>query len=202
MGTLLAFSILTLIAEDQYANTFIHDSSVQFRLRLHRAPLRHRPIKSQDINTIPASTFAAWILELCSEFIVSHLMKSFPIDLHVLSLGIIHRLLIYQKRTKCRLDYDWRTLWETLIHLLRFITTNENSLIRQFSHQKINKIIVSALIIINTFITYGDIILQTTVKYDELYYELIRLKSVFDQIENYIRKSIKADNDPEGTRQL
>jgi hypothetical protein len=192
-STLLAYSILTIIAEDQYANTFLHDASVQFRLRLHRAPLRHRPVKSKDLSAIPPSTFAAWILELCSEFIVSHLMKSFPIDLHVLSLGIIHRLLIYQKRTKCRLNYDWRTLWETLIHLLRFITTNENSLIRQFSHQKINKIIVSALIIINTFITYGDIILQTTVKYDELYYELIRLKSVFDQIENYIRKSIKAD---------
>lgn len=201
-STLLAFSILTLIAEDQYANTFIHDSSVQFRLRLHRAPLRHRPIKSQDINTIPASTFAAWILELCSEFIISHLMKSFPIDVHILSLGIIHRLLIYQKRTKCRLNYDWRSLWETLIHLLRFIGSNENSLLRQFSAQKLNKVILSALIIINVFITHGDIILQTTTKYDELYYELIRLKSVFIQIENYVEKSLKNDTDTEGSRQL
>ena len=89
---------------DQYANTFLHDSSVQFRLRLHRAPLRHRPVKSNDLNSIPSTTFAAWILgkdhfylnhvgerklnliiiELCSEFIVSHLMKSFPMELHIL----------------------------------------------------------------------------------------------------------------------
>ena len=75
----------------------------------------------------------------------------------------------------------------------RFITSNENSLVRQFSHQKINKLILSTLIIMNIFITYGDIILQTTLKYDELCYELIRLKSVFLQVENYIRKSIKAD---------
>ena len=45
----------------------------------------------------------------------------------------------------------------------------------------------------NVFITHGDIILQTTTKYDELYYELIRLKSVFIQIENYIEKSLKND---------
>lgn len=201
-STLLAFSILTLIAEDQYANTFLHDSSVQFRLRLHRAPLRHRPVKSNDLSSIPASTFAAWILELCSEFIISHLMKSFPIDVHILSLGIIHRLLIYQKRTKCRLNYDWRSLWETLIHLLRFIAANETSLLRQFSPQKLNKVILSALVIINIFITHGDIILQTTTKYDELYYELIRLKSVFTQIENYVQKSLKNDIDTEGSRQL
>lgn len=162
-------------------------------------------------------------------------MKSFPIDVHILSLGIIHRLLIYQKRTKCRLNYDWRSLWETLIHLLRwvfffyncnffrrlhsnkstfyknrsiffgknvdfykcyllrFIGSNENSLLRQFSPQKLNKVILSALIIMNVFITHGDIILQTTTKYDELYYELIRLKSVFIQIENYVEKSLKND---------
>lgn len=75
-STILAFSILSLITEgtlkliilknnnltDQYANTFLHDSSVQFRLRLHRAPLRHRPVKSNDLNSIPSTTFAAWIL--------------------------------------------------------------------------------------------------------------------------------------------
>jgi len=201
-STILAFSILSLITEDQYANTFLHDSSVQFRLRLHRAPLRHRPVKSNDLNSIPSTTFAAWILELCSEFIVSHLMKSFPMELHILSIGIIHRLLIYQKRSKCRLNYNWRSLWETIIHLLRFITSNETTLLRQFSHAKVNRLIISALIIINIFITFGDIILQTTNKYDELYYELIRLKSVFLQVENYVKKTDKNQSDPDGCRQL
>ena len=62
---------------------------------------------------------------------------------------------------------------------------------RQFSHAKVNRLIISALIIINIFITFGDIILQTTNKYDELYYELIRLKSVFLQVENYVKKTDK-----------
>jgi len=201
-STILAFSILSLITEDQYANTFLHDSSVKFRLRLHRAPLRHRPVKSNDLNSIPSTTFAAWILELCSEFIVSHLMKTFPMELHILSIGIIHRLLIYQKRSKCRLNYNWRSLWETIIHLLRFITSNETSLLRQFSHAKVNQLIISALIIINIFITFGDIILQTTHKYDELYYELIRLKSVFLHVEAYTNKTDKNQSDPDGCRQL
>ena len=70
----------------------------------------------------------------------------------------------------------------------RFITSNETTLLRQFSHAKVNRLIISALIIINIFITYGDIILQTTNKYDELYYELIRLKSIFLQVAAYTKK--------------
>ena len=73
----------------------------------------------------------------------------------------------------------------------RFITSNETTLLRQFSHAKVNRLIISALIIINIFITFGDIILQTTNKYDELYYELIRLKSVFLQVESYVKKTDK-----------
>ena len=72
--------------------------------------------------------------------------------------------------------------------MLRFITSNETTLLRQFSHAKVNRLIISALIIINIFITYGDIILQTTHKYDELYYELIRLKSIFLQVAAYTKK--------------
>ena len=155
---------------DQYANTFLHDSSVQFRLRLHRAPLRHRPVKSNDLNSIPSTTFAAWILgkyhfylnhfgenkrkfnyyrtmfrvyrvtfdEIIPNgashsdkgyirfFLISNKLK-FRFQIFVVypqcqSIGIIHRLLIYQKRSKCRLNYNWRSLWETIIHLLRFFS--------------------------------------------------------------------------------
>lgn len=199
-ATMVAFSILTLIAEDQYANCFLHDDSVKFRLRMHRAPLRHRPVRMNDFQSITASTFAAWILEICSEFIISHLMKCFPLNIHVLAIGVMHRLLIYQKRAKCRLNFNWRSIWETLVHLLRFICTNFSALSKQHGAQEINQLISQALVVLNIFITYGDILLLSTTSYDELYYELIRLKDTFVLLEKHIEKSIRDDIDPDGSR--
>lgn len=199
-ATMVAFNILTLIAQDQYANSFLHDSSVKFRLRLHRAPLRHRPVRLSDSNAIAASTFAAWIVEICAEFVISHLMKCFPLKIHALAIGVMHRLLIYQKRAKTRLNFNWRVIWETLIHLLRFVVSNISSLSRQHSIQEIHQLISQVLIVLNIFITFGDIVLLSTTSYDELYYELIRLKETFALLEKYIEKAIRDDVDAEGSR--
>lgn len=199
-ATMVAFSILTVIAEDQYANCFLHDDFVKFKLRLHRAPLRHRPVKVNDPASIQASTFAAWIFEICSEFIISHLMKCFPLQLHLAAIGIMHRLLIYQKRAKVRLQYNWRTIWETIIHLIKFVSSNVSSLIKQHGASEVHQLVAHALIVLNIFITFGDVLLLSTTSYDELYYELIRLKDTFAHLEKYIEKAIRDDVDNEGSR--
>lgn len=38
----LCFIILTCIAEDQYANSLMHDVNLTFKVQLHRMPMRHR----------------------------------------------------------------------------------------------------------------------------------------------------------------
>uniref|UniRef100_A0A8C5WW36 Armadillo like helical domain containing 3 n=1 Tax=Laticauda laticaudata TaxID=8630 RepID=A0A8C5WW36_LATLA len=45
----LCLIILTCIAEDQYANAFLHDDNMNFRVNLHRMPMRHRK-KAADKN--------------------------------------------------------------------------------------------------------------------------------------------------------
>lgn len=64
--------------------------------------------------------------DLLVEFITSHMMKRLPVELYRQCIGIIHRLLCYQKKCTVRINYNWKMLWEALITLLKFLIVYDN----------------------------------------------------------------------------
>jgi hypothetical protein len=46
-------------------------------------------------------------------------------------LGVIHRVVVFERRFRTRLVYNWRQLWTALFALLQFIVHNEQKLIAQ-----------------------------------------------------------------------
>ncbi|XP_015178117.1 PREDICTED: UPF0668 protein C10orf76 homolog isoform X1 [Polistes dominula] len=172
----LCFLILSCIAEDQYANSLMHDANLAFRVQLHRVPMHHR--KLQD-KIAPAQPLAATLLDLLVEFITSHMMKKFPLELYHQCIGVLQRLLCYQKRCRVRLGYQWRDLWTALINLLKFLTTHESHLIKKMN---IFPLAIQVANILNFFITYGDTFLSSSSSYDELFYEIIRMKLIFTNL--------------------
>lgn len=173
----LCLLILTCIAEDQYANSLMHDVNLSFKVSLHRAHMRHRKIPVDRLSKL--QPLAATLLDLLLEFIVSHLMKKFPMELYLLCVGIIHRILCYQKRCRVRLTYPWKELWSALIGLLKFLVQQEQTLVKRCN---IFHLAIQIVNIFNLYITYGDTFLATTNSYDELYYELNREEKVFSEI--------------------
>ncbi|KAK9721216.1 Armadillo-like helical domain-containing protein 3, C-terminal [Popillia japonica] len=164
-------------AEDQYANSLMHDISLTFKVHLHRMPMRHRKITADKLAL--SQPLASTLLDLLVEFIMSHMMKKFPMELYVLCIGVIHRILCYQKRCRIRINYQWKELWTALITLLRFLVQNETNLTKKMN---IFDLSIQLVNILNLFITYGDTFLPTPGSYDELYYELIRMHQVFDNV--------------------
>lgn len=49
----LCFLILSCIAEDQYANSLMHDANLAFRVQLHRVPMHHRKLQDKVAPTQP-----------------------------------------------------------------------------------------------------------------------------------------------------
>lgn len=126
------------------------------------------------------SLFLVVVLDLIVEFIQSHLMKKFPNELYELALGVVLRVLCHQKRCRLRLSLcPWRDLWAALIALLKFLHSSDTSLIRKFD---VFALATQAVNILNLFITFGDTFLPSPQSYDDLYYEIIRMYQVFDNL--------------------
>uniref|UniRef100_A0A8D3BXT2 Armadillo-like helical domain-containing protein n=1 Tax=Scophthalmus maximus TaxID=52904 RepID=A0A8D3BXT2_SCOMX len=163
----LCLIILTCIAEDQYADAFLHDDNMNFRVNLHRMPMRHRK-KTVDKN-IPSRPLVCAVLGMRNIYNCCLLR----------CVQIIHKLLCYQKKCRIRLHYTWRELWSALINLLKFLLSNETTLLAKHNIFHLALLVVN---LFNMFITYGDTFLPTSNSYDELYYEIVRMHQVFDNL--------------------
>lgn len=116
-------------------------------------------------------------LDVCIEFLVSHLRRNLNAELYRRCLDVIQRLLCYEKRQRVRLAYQWHGLWSALINLFKFLLANEAEMTARFDVLALASQVVN---IFNLFVTFGDTFLPDPSSYDELYYELIRERKEFD----------------------
>ncbi|EGD77002.1 hypothetical protein PTSG_07344 [Salpingoeca rosetta] len=80
--------------------------------------MRHRPATTVTAMRAP---LVLGIFDLCIEYMVSHMSRSFDVDAYTRCLEVVHRLLCYQKTHLVRLNYEWANLWSALSALFKFV---------------------------------------------------------------------------------
>ncbi|VDK38176.1 unnamed protein product [Taenia asiatica] len=178
----LCFKIMSLTTMNLSVCRFLHEYNIHFTIQLHRAPLRHRKSSIVLLDRSSNNTMAAVLLDLLVEFFCTHLMKSFPFEIHGECLNICYHLLSHQKEHGLRLNYDWRQLWKALFDIIKYVIKSDGPCICEGTFITLLKIVG----IFNFFITFGDYFLTDPNTYDDLYYELIRMKDVVERLIQFV----------------
>eukprot|EP00047_Mylnosiga_fluctuans_P006394 m.246628 g.246628 ORF g.246628 m.246628 type:complete len:646 (-) comp15117_c0_seq1:116-2053(-) len=178
--TRLAFVTLMRVAEDVYANMYMHDPNVTIPVLLHRVALRHRPASTERL---PPAPLACAVLSLIVEYLVAHLKRSIQLQHLSLAISVVQRLVAYQKRQQIRLPFLWQSLWAALIGLLRFVVPKDGPGDRDVG--AVVGLVQQVLTLLNIFVTYGDAFLPDAGSYDALYYELLRARDAFDLVNEF-----------------
>ncbi|KAL7063506.1 hypothetical protein AAHC03_02029 [Spirometra sp. Aus1] len=182
----LCFKIISNVTKHPSACSFLYEFNIYFALRLHRVRLRHRKPSALLQDRSSNNTMAAILLDLLVEFLSTHLMKFFPFEIYGHCLDTCFHLLSHQKEHNIRLDYDWRQLWKALFDLSRFVVKIARP---SDSCLKVLALLRKTVGVFNFFITCGDGFLQGPDVYDELYYELIRMASVVEGINEFCHQT-------------
>ncbi|CAH8572149.1 unnamed protein product [Heterobilharzia americana] len=143
---------------------------------------RSRKSDLKNYNVFTSRPIAMAILDLLIEFAHGHLMKKLPHRLYRLCLIICQNLLCYQRAHKIRLEFDWKSLWTVILSLLKFVLNLDDN---NLALPDALKLIEKALQIFNFFILHGDGFLQSADIYDNLYYELIRMHLLVENLYEY-----------------
>ncbi len=134
---------------------------------------------------------AAFILDIIVDAINHNLRRRLDIDLYISCIHVIQRVLVYLTHSRIRLAYHWFLLWQTLLSLLRFLTTYASDLIAQ--NPSITLLITPLINTITLAVSSGDAFLPNPASYDDLFYKLVeagdfltRFKSAYNaQLQTY-----------------
>ena len=114
---------------------------------------------------------AAQILDISIDTLNHNLRRRLDVDLYISSLNLIHRLIICLAQNHIHLQYHWSLLWQSLLSLIRFLTTYSTDLLAQSNNLQamVTPLLKSLVLAVAT----GNAFLPDPAAYDDLVYKLV-----------------------------
>lgn len=185
---LLNILTLRIIVEDLELCKILCNPEPLLSVRLCRQRQPFLPIAS---ISRPA---AAVVLDILIDTINHNLRRQLDLSLYIATIGLIHRLLSYLSFTRTRLSYHWSLLWQTLLSLLRFLTTYGPSLVVQDPEMPL--LINPFLATLALAVTSGENFLPDPAAYDDLFYKLVESGEHLDRFKKAFAPYLRAHESP------
>ena len=172
---LLNLSTLRIIIEDQVLCKRICSDESSMHVRLCRQRQPFLPL----ITSLRPS--ACHILDITIDTINHNLRRRLDLDLYIACIHLIHRIICCLLQNHTRLTYHWSLLWQSLISLVRFLTTYSSGFTAQSSD--IYTLLTPLIKVIALSITFGNSFLPTPATYDDLIYKLVENYSLLTRFQ-------------------
>ncbi|KAL8911312.1 MAG: hypothetical protein Q9172_007690 [Xanthocarpia lactea] len=171
---------LRILVEDQSLCTRLFSPDLCTSVRICRQRPPFLP------TTSAPRPLAATLFDIAIDTITHNLRRRLSVPLYIATLHLLHRLLSYLFTTRTRFPYHWPLLWQTLLSLLRFMTTYADSIRHD---PDLPTLIDTFLAVLSLAVCSGDVFLPDTDCYDDLFYKIVenghllpRFKSAFYSI--------------------
>ncbi|MCJ1476499.1 hypothetical protein MMC13_005165 [Lambiella insularis] len=162
---ILNLSTLRIIIEDVLLCKRICAPESSLPVRLCR---QRQPLLPPTSGSRPA---AAQILDIAADAINHNLRRRLDLELYLACINLIHRLFCCLSQNHTLLNYHWSILWQSLISLLRFLTTYASDLANQTGD--IHTLLTPLLRTVALAIVSGTTFLADPAAYDDLMYKLV-----------------------------
>ena len=124
------------------------------------------------------------MLDIVTDTITHNLRLRLDLPLYISTLTLLHRALAHLISTRTRLSYHWSLLWQTMLSLLRFLTSYASNIQSQNSADQIHKLLPPFLATLALAVTEGDAFLPTPDSYDDLFYKLVEAGHILPKFQS------------------
>lgn len=162
---LLNLSTLRLVIEDPALCKLICEPTETHPVRLCR---QRQPLLPSHPTPRPP---AAAILDILIDAINHNLRRRLDFPLYIACISLIQQLLSYLVSSRTRFNYHWSLLWQTLLSLLRFLTTYAATPSSQ--DPDLPALLAPFLATLALTASAGDAFLPDPASYDDFFYKLV-----------------------------
>ena len=163
----LALTVLRLIFEDVSHAKLLSNPPIPLSVRIARQVPPFLP-PGPDVRSAIST-----ILDICIDSITHNLRLRLDCSLYISTLNLLHRILAHMNSMRTRLIYHWSLLWQTLLSLLRFLTTYASSLISMNPPETLHQLLTPFLSSLALAVAEGETLLPDWDSYDDLFYKLV-----------------------------
>ncbi|GAA6061252.1 hypothetical protein JCM10212_000693 [Sporobolomyces blumeae] len=172
----LALALLMLLVEESEGGKLTTKNEEPVRLCRQRTPTLQSVVGERPL--------VASVLDSVVLFLRHNLKKRLDVEPYTVSLQLLQRTMQQLRADKVRLEYDWVTVWRSILSLSSFVVTHIKDLRKQ--SDRVDDLISQIFVTTSYAVYWGEQLLPSATAQAHLYYELLHSDSILSSLSDLL----------------